>query len=206
MPVRKVLFASAASIAGAAVLALAACSSMPVTTDVNPNASVAACHTYAWAHEQYASRARAAGGNPLNADRLRTAIQSNLAARGILLADAPHAADCVVGYAIGSHVVADQYAGLGLGFGYGWGGWGRRGYGGDFGYDWPYVRNEGRISVDLFDAKTRQAIWHASVDRNVTDLTGADAEAAITAAAAAMFNKFPLPAAAPGAMPIHPVT
>ncbi|HUX74647.1 MAG TPA: DUF4136 domain-containing protein [Steroidobacteraceae bacterium] len=202
MPVKKVLFASAA---GAALAALAACSSMPVTTDVNPNASVAVCHTYAWAHEQYAARARAAGGNPLNADRLRIAIQSNLAARGIRLADDAHSADCVVGYAIGSHIVADQYAGLGLGFGYGWGGWGRRGYG-DFGYDWPTVRDEGRISIDLFDAKTRQAIWHASVNRNVTELTGADAETAITAAAAAMFNKFPLPSAPPASTSIRPVT
>ncbi len=193
MSVPKVIIA-----AGASLLALAACTSMPVTTDVNPNASVASCRTYAWAHEHYAAGAQGAYANPLNADRLRVAIQSNLAARGIRRADDPRQADCVVGYAIGSRVVADQFGGLSLGLGYGWGGWGGGPWGfGNYGYDWPTVRNEGRISVDLFDAKTRTPIWHASVNQDVTNLTGPDAQARINAAAAAIFAKFPLPAAPP---------
>jgi len=192
MAVPKVITA-----AGATLLALAGCTSMPVTTDVNPNASVAVCHTYAWAHEHEAAGTQAAYSNPLNADRLQVAIQSNLAARGIRRADDPKTADCVVGYAIGSRVVADQYGGLSLGLGYGWGGWGGPWGFGRYGYDWPTVRNEGRISVDLFDARTRKPIWHASVNQNVTNLTGPDAEARINAAAAAIFAKFPLPPAPP---------
>ncbi|MDE2350235.1 MAG: DUF4136 domain-containing protein [Gammaproteobacteria bacterium] len=209
MSSRKALSVGAAV---SAILALSACTSLPVTTDVNPNASVGACHTYAWAHEHYAGgSAQAAYSNPVNADRLRVAIQSNLAAHGIRRADTHETPDCVVGYAIGSRVVADEYAGW-VGGGYGWGGWGGwggpRGWG-SLGYGWPAVRNEGRISVDLYDAKTHRAIWHASVDQNVTDETGQDAEARITTAVGAIFQKFPTPVVAPPApatTAIRPVT
>lgn len=197
--------------AGAAILALSACTSMPVMTDVNPNESVAVCHTYAWAHEHYTGGAQAAYANPVNADRLRVAIESNLAAHGILRASIPKAADCVIGYAIGSRVVADEYAGwnMDLGYGWGWGPWGPGPWGAWGGYGTPPVRNQGRISIDLFDAKTHRAIWHASVDQNVTDMTGQAAEMRIDAAVAAIFQKFPAPLVPPPAAQttsIHPVT
>ncbi len=189
----------ASAVLGAAALALGACASLPVTTDFNPSESLATCHTYTWAQEHVAGNTAgqpAAFGNPVNADRLRVAIESNLAAKGIQKAADPRSADCVVGYSIGSRLAADWY-GPGWGFGYGWG---RRGWGyGGFGYDYPYLRDEGRIAVDVFDAKSRQAIWHASVDQNVVGLTGPRAEAKIDAAAAAIFAKFPgiMPVAAP---------
>lgn len=200
--------------AGAAILALSACTSMPVTTDVNPNASVGTCHDYAWAHEHYGGGPQAAFANPVNADRLRVAIQSNLAAHGIRRATDPKSADCVVGYAIGSRVVADDYAGWSWDMGYGWddgwgGPWGPGPWGGWGGYGPAPVRNDGRISIDLFDAKTHRAIWHASVDQNVTDLTGQDAETRIDAAVAAIFQEFPAPVVPPPTAQStsnHPVT
>jgi len=45
--------------------------------------------------------------------------------------------------------------------------------------------------VDLFDAKTRQPIWHASVEQDLTYLTGNNAEARINTVVTAMFAKFP---------------
>jgi len=185
---------------GAAVAALGACTSLPVTTDANPAGNVASCHTYTFATEHVAAMNQpAAFSNPVNADRLRTAIETNLSARGIQLVPTPQAADCVVGYAIGSRVVADEWGGVGLYGGYGWGrrGWG---YGGAWGWDTPY--EQGRVSIDLFDAKTRAAIWHASVNQYVGDATGPSAEAKINQAAAAIFTKFPVVLAAPPA-PAH---
>ena len=189
MLVRNLICASAA---GALGVGLAACSSLPVTTDVNPNLSVSSCHTYAFANEHIANSDHpAAYGNPLNAQRLREAVAVNLAAKGIQPVD-PASAQCVVGYAIGSRqVFNDYYAGWG---GYGFGGWrGRRGgfYGG-FGWDGPYVSDETRIAVDIFDARSRTPIWHASVSQNVSNLTGPNAEAKISQGAAAIFAKFPL--------------
>jgi Domain of unknown function (DUF4136) len=178
------------AVAGILGLGLAACTTLPVSTDTNPNMSVSNCHTFAFANEHVANADQpAAYGNPLNAERLRVAIESNLAAKGIQRADRA-AAECVVGYAMGSRqVFNDYYAGWA-----GWGGWGRRGGGfyGGWGWDGPYVRDETRIAVDLFDAKSRTPIWHASVNQNVGDLTGPNAEAKISAGTAAIFTKFPV--------------
>jgi Domain of unknown function (DUF4136) len=180
-----------AAAAGALGLGLAACNTLPVITDANPNMSVSNCHTYAFAQEHMANANQpAAYGNPLNAERLRVAIAANLAAKGIQPADRSNA-ECVVGYAMGTRqVFNDYYAGFGAGWGYGWG---RRGglYGG-WGWDGPIAQDETRIAVDLFDAKSRTPIWHASVSQNVSDLTGPNAEAKISAGTAAIFAKFPI--------------
>ena len=189
-----------ASAAGALGVGLAACTTLPVTTDANPNMSVASCHTYAFANEHIANSDHpAAYGNPLNAQRLREAVAVNLAAKGIQPAE-PATAQCVVGYAIGSRqVFNDYYAGWG-GWGYGgWGGGRRGGFYGGWGWDGPYVSDETRIAVDIFDARSRTPIWHASVSQNVSNLTGPNAEAKISQGTAAIFAKFPiatLPAAA----------
>ena len=185
------------SLATAGLTGLGACTGLPVTSDYNPAIGVGACHSYTWAVEHVVNGGGPAGpyANPLNADRLRAAIDTNLAARGIQRAGDHATADCVVGYAIGSRLIADGYPAAAVG--YGWGGWGG-GWGphrfGAVGFEYPYVREEGRISVDLFDAKSRAAIWHASVNQNVVGLTGPDAEARIHAAADAIFTKFPGPA------------
>jgi Domain of unknown function (DUF4136) len=186
-----------AAITGALGLSLSACNTLPVITDSNPTMSVSNCHTYAFAQEHVANADhQAAFGNPLNAERLRVAIESNLAAKGMQRADRG-TAECVVGFAIGSRQVFNDYYG---GFGGGWGpGWGRRGgfyggFGGGWGGGWdgPYVSDETRIVVDLFDAKSRTPIWHASVSQSVSELTGPNAEAKINAATAAIFTRFPI--------------
>src|ERR1700722_17881109 len=181
------------AVAGAVGLGLAACTTLPVTTDANPNMSVSNCHTYAFANEHVANSDHpAAYGNPLNAERLRVAVASNLAAKGIQPADRA-TAECVVGYAIGTRqVFNDYYAGWG-GWGYGGWGYGRRGgFGGGWGWDGPYVSDETRIAVDIFDNKSRTPIWHASVSQSVSNLTGPNAEAKISEGTAAIFAKFPI--------------
>ena len=179
------------AVAGALGLSLAACTELPVKTDANPNMSVSNCHTYAFAQEHVANADQpAAYGNPLNAERLRVAIEANMAAKGIQRVDRG-AAECVVGYAMGSRqVFNDYYAGFGAGWGYGWGR--RGGFYGGWGWDGPHVSDETRIAVDVFDAKSRTPIWHASVSQSVTDLSGPNAEAKISAGTAAIFAKFPI--------------
>jgi Domain of unknown function (DUF4136) len=182
---------------GGTVIALGACTSLPVKTDINPNMSAASCHSYAFADEHIVNTDHpSAFGNPLNADRLRVAIEANMATKGFQKAVDRKSADCVVGYAMGTRqVFNDFYGDFGVGWGWG-GGWGgRRGFGGGFGYDGPYVSDETRISVDLFDAKTRVPIWHASVSQSVSDLTGPNAVEKINAATNAIFTKFPIGAA-----------
>jgi hypothetical protein len=187
-------------VAGAVALGLGACSTVAVRTDTANDMSASVCHTYAFAMEHVANADQpAAYGNPLNAERLRNSIQANMAARGIQLVDRA-AADCVVGYAMGSRQVFDGYYG-----GYYGAGWGRGyhhgyGWGAGWGYDGPWVENETRIAVDLFDAKSHKPIWHASASQNVYELSGPAAVEKIDLATAAIFAKFPVAAVpAPGA-------
>jgi hypothetical protein len=184
-------------VAGAA-LGLGACASLRVTTDVNPNLTLATCHTYGFAREHTVNASQpGAWGNPLNADRLRAAIEANMSARGVSLAGDQAAADCVVGYAIGTRQVFNDYyggwgPGWGMGWGFGYGGWGgARGFGG-WGYDEPWVENDTRIAIDVFDAKAHKAIWHGAVSQDASDLRGKNAEAKINAATAAIFSKMPI--------------
>jgi len=182
-------------------LGLSACNTVAVRTDYAHDMSASICHTYAFAYEHVVNGGgeQEAYGNPLNAERLRVSIQSNMAARGIQLVDRAQA-DCMVGYAMGSRQVFDTYyggyygAGWGFGGGFGRGGFGRGfyGFGGGYGYDGPWVENETRIAVDLFDAKSHKPIWHASASQNVYELSGPQAVQKIDLATAAIFSKFPV--------------
>jgi hypothetical protein len=188
------------AIAAGAIATLAACQTVAVRTDYARDMSVATCHTYAFAQEHVANADQpAAFGNPLNAQRLKVAVQSNLAAKGIQPAADRASADCVVGYALGSRQVFDDYYGWYAGAGWGFGGGLRRGrFGGGFGYDGPWVQNEVRIAVDLFDARSHKPIWHASASQDTYELSGPNAEAKINLATSAIFNKFPVGAAVSG--------
>jgi len=176
-------------------LGLSACDTVAVRTDSAHDMSVSVCHTYAFANEHVANAEEpAAYGNPLNAERLRVSIQSNMGARGIQLVDRA-SADCVVGYAMGSRQVFDTYYGGYYGAGWGYGRGFRRGgfgFGGGWGYDGPWVENETRIAVDLFDARSHKPIWHASASQNVYELSGPQAVQKIDLATAAIFSKFPV--------------
>ena len=188
-----------AAVAGVLGLGLSACNTVAVRTDYAKDMSASVCHTYAFAMEHVANADQpAAYANPLNAERLRVSIQSNMAARGIQLVDRA-SADCVVGYAMGSRQVFDGYYGGYYGAGWG-GGRFRRGFGwgAGWGYDGPWVENETRIAVDLFDARSHKPIWHASASQNVYELSGPEAVQKIDLATAAIFQKFPVVVPASG--------
>jgi Domain of unknown function (DUF4136) len=181
-----------AVVAAAVAFGLSACNTVAVRTDYARDMSASVCHTYAFANEHVANADQpAAYANPLNAQRLREAVQANMSAKGIQEVDRA-VADCVVGYAMGSRQVFDGYYGGYAGWGFG-GGWRGRGFGGGWGYDGPWVENETRIAVDLFDAKSHKPIWHASASQSAYELAGPNAVEKIGLATAAIFAKFPIP-------------
>jgi hypothetical protein len=192
-----------AVIAATLSVGLSACETVSVKTDSAKDLSVTSCHTFAFANEHVAvlDQQPAAFGNPLNGERLRSAIQTNMSIRGIQEVDRA-AADCVVGYAMGSRQVLNGYYGGFYGAGWGWGG--RRGFGccggwgagWGWGWDGPWVDNETRISVDIFDAKSHRAIWHATASQSVYELSGPAAVEKINLAASAIFSHFPVGAPA----------
>ena len=158
------------------VALLTSCTSLYVRSDVN-HALIGTvhCRTFAWAGAFHGnSPLRNSIANPLNENRLRSAIAAHLESGGIQPKAAD--ADCLVGYGIGSNSVAEDAYPYGWGWGWGWD---------------PYVYREGIIAVDLYDAKSRQPLWHASVEQSLYGVTGAEAEKRIDAAVAAMFAKYP---------------
>jgi hypothetical protein len=187
---------------GGLSIGLAACTTLHVTTDVNPNLSVAVCHSYTFAPVKIGG-SEAAFSNPLNADRVRSAIEANMASRGVTHAADPASADCMVGYGLGTRqVFNDYYAGWGMGWGYGWGyGWRGPGWGGYWGYDGPWVENETRVALDVFDNHSKKPMWHGAVSQTVSDLSGPNADAKIRAAVAAIFTKLPIGTAPAGTAP-----
>jgi hypothetical protein len=179
-----------------AILALSALSgcALQVRSDVNRTAfHPGQCHTFAFAGSFHTDNPmRGTVANPVNESRLRTAITSHMQSIGVQLAT--ENADCLVGYGIGSTLVVEP--GYPVGpypyglYGNGYWGWGGP-YGGPWGFDGPYVYRQGMIGIDLYDAKTREPLWHASVDQSLFGATGADAEQKIDAAVAALFAHFP---------------
>jgi len=157
-------------------------------SDSDPKASLAQCHSYGFA-PTVSEHAEGAFANPLNDKRLRDAIGAQLQSRGMRVAGEGEAADCLVHYAIGSRVGVDAGSPR-ASWGLGWG-WGRRGFGGSMAYDVPFDYREGRVSIDLSDARSHDALWHAYVNADVTYLTGEQAEKRIHEVVAAIFARFP---------------
>ena len=175
---------------GLLATSLAGCA-LQVRSDVNRTAFHAGqCHTFSWAGSFNPDNPmHATVANPVNESRLRAAITQHMQAIGVQLTK--ENADCLVGYGIGSTLVVDPVVyPMGYPYGYGYWGWGGP-YWGAWGWGGPYVYREGMIGIDLYDAKTREALWHASVDQNLYGATGADAEQKIDAAVAAIFTHFP---------------
>ena len=67
----------------------------------------------------------------------------------------------------------------GVGWGPGWG-WGA-----------PYVYHQSFITLDLYDAASRQPMWHASAEASLNGLSGDAATQRIRGAVDAIFQKFP---------------
>ena len=168
----------------------AACTSLRVTSDVNKSlAGSVRCQSFAWAGSFHGnSDLRSTVANPVNEARLRAAIASNLSAVGVH--ETAQNPDCLVGYGIGArNVVEGGYWGPVWGVGYGWGYPGA--YYGAWGWDYPYVYHEGVIGIDIYDGRSKQGLWHASVNQNLVGASGDKAEQKIKDAVAAIFTKYP---------------
>jgi hypothetical protein len=173
----------------AAVAALAGCTGVPVRTDQNAKllASVH-CQSVGWAGGfKGASPLRDTIANPLNEARLRDAIAADLQAAGITLVDGPKA-QCLIGYGIGMERQVDAVYPDGWGYGVGY--WGRP-WGPGWGWGAPYIYHSSFITLDLYDAASKQPIWHASAEQNLNGLSGDAANQRIRAAVNAIFVKFP---------------
>jgi hypothetical protein len=175
------------------VVMLAACSTPTVRYDYDAKVNMSGYHTVVV--EGVTSDVRDGGEafkNPLNEQRLRDAVSDQLDKHGIKPAADGEQADSYVTIAVGSRRNGGPDGRSNVRVGFGFGTW-RPGFGSSVYVTddpWVYYR-EGRISVDLFDAKTKKPLWHASVESDLSYMTRDDAAQRINKLVEAMFVKFP---------------
>lgn len=142
------------------LLLLSACTANPrVRTDFDPSANFAAYRTYSWIPFEVPR-----GMNPLDFRRVHASIDRSLAARGYRQANP---GDFAVSFTIGERdrtEITDYggyYGGSWWGPSWGWG----------WGYPWggpmidAYTVTDRSIVIDIYDAGTRQPVWHGVVTR-----------------------------------------
>ncbi|UNK49926.1 DUF4136 domain-containing protein [Lysobacter sp. S4-A87] len=150
----KVLVLSLALVSFAAVAA-----TPKVTTDSDPSANFSSYKTYYWAMKPE-------GGSPLMQQRIVEGIDARLKAKGWSQAEGGDVA-------VAAHVSTSQkqsldtfYTGTGMG-GWGWrGGWGGAMAMGNASTT-VHTYDVGTLVVDMFDAKSKQAVWRGTATGTV---------------------------------------
>jgi hypothetical protein len=169
--------------AGAVAMFTMACGySIKTATDYDKNVSFSNYHSF------YMMKGNSSG-NPLMDQRAQTDVENTLTSKGwTKVADGQGQAAVVVHAATKTkHTYETLYDGFG-------GGWGwRRGWGGGgFGGSTTFVNDYkvGTLVVDIFDAKTKQAIWHGTASDALSDNAKSNAQAT-EQAIDKMFDNFP---------------
>jgi hypothetical protein len=157
-----------------------------VKTDCDRTADFNQYKTYSWEKVQTQ--------NPLWVDRIKAAVNSELAAKGWTQVESGGNVSVIAMEMNQTHQTLNTYYDS---FGGGWG-WGRRlgGFGDDFGESTttPVTYRVGTLVVDLFDSSTKKLIWRGSLmdvlsdksDKNIKNLDKGVAK---------LFDHFPTSAA-----------
>lgn len=150
---------------GLIVLGLGACETGPsISSDVTPGANFANYRTYEWVDVR-----PAAGMNPVALERMRQGIEQAMVAKGYTAAS-PGDISVILTVAGKDRVDVQQ--------------WGRFGQNID-----TYRYTEGTLSVDAFDTRTAQALWHGRARQNIDP--GRVDPATIDEAVAGVMAQFP---------------
>ena len=180
--------------AGALALISSACGySIKTATDYDHNIQFSKYHSFFMMKGN-------SSGNPLLDQRAAEDVKSALTSKGWMEVAEGQGETAVVVHAATKtkHTYDTFYDGWGGGWGYrrGWGGR----FGGGFGGSTTFVNDYkvGTLVVDIFDAKTKEAIWHGNASDAMSDNAKSNAQAT-EAAVDKMFQNFPpAPALAKG--------
>ena len=179
----------------ALVVLLAACETVPVSSDYDPEWQLPASATYAWLPPQKKLVTDPAVDNDLFAKRMHRAVDEQLAAKG-LKASSADSADLLVTYHVTQETKLDVDT-FHSSYGYYpcWGGcwgpgWGGPGWGGSDVYVREYTA--GTLMIDVVDGKSRELRWRGISERRVPNFrTPEEREAFIRETVTAVFQKFP---------------
>jgi hypothetical protein len=168
--------------AGVVALSTLACGySIRTSTDYDKNVRFSNYHSF------YVMKGNSSG-NALMDQRAQADVERALTSKGWTEVAEGQGQAAVVIHA--ATKTKHTYETLYDGFGGGWG-W-RRGFGGGFGDATTYVNDYkvGTLVVDIFDAKTKQAIWHGFASDALSDNAASNAQAT-EQAVDKLFSTFP---------------
>jgi hypothetical protein len=181
---------------------LASCTSNRVVTDFDPNQSFKDYKSFSWVSDQPMLVEGDRDPNPLAANRLMTAIQSEFESKGYEFVSSTEDADFIVSFTVGarnkvkiSEHKVQEYIGP---------------------YDPYWMRaplgllptrettitetreyTEGMLAIDVFDVKNKKPVWHSAATKRLSraELEESDQESIRGAVAAIAANFPPEPAA-----------
>ena len=140
---------------------MGACSSMKIHTDYDPSADLASLQSYAWLPDPRPPTGDPRLDSSLLDARVRSAVDSQLAARGHS-ETFPYEADFLVAYHIALETKLDVDT-IHHGYGYGRGRW----YGGGTSSTRVREYEQGTLLLDFVDPKTRQLLWRGSASARI---------------------------------------
>ncbi|MDH4124913.1 MAG: DUF4136 domain-containing protein [Gammaproteobacteria bacterium] len=182
------LFVSCAS----AIAVLVGCSTISTGAHYDETTNFGAYKTFSWiGASPYVTAANDSepAVSPLTRSKIEAALRAGLEAKGYQFVEQDGQADFVLAYTIGTRqeISIDSYPAPY----YGAWGWHVRGS--------HYYVNEvsahsytrGTLGVDIFDADSKQPVWHGWAEKTITDDDRKDPSAAINAAVTKLLEAFP---------------
>ena len=171
-----------------AVLVLNACAGIPVSTDYDPSWQLPSPAAYAWLPHPM-NKVDPMVDNDLVMGRIHRAVDDQLAAKGLNIAKSEAEANLLVTYHIGEEDKLDINS-FHSNFGYYpcWHCW-SPGFDNDI---WVTQYTQGKLIVDLIDAKSKQLVWRGIASRRVPSFDSPQQrDQYIRETVAAIFKKFP---------------
>ena len=164
------------------VLALAACATKPqISSDYDHSAQFSAYHSFTLIMRPH----EIAQSNPFVVQRTYDAIREELSSKGFTYVTDPAQADFAVDFTIGTrdrvdvHSYPATFGGPWLGAGW----WGNQ----------IDVRQyqEGTLAIDVFDVRSRRAVWHGAGKKELSESEMQHSQALIQEAVAGVLATFP---------------
>lgn len=172
-------------------MALSGCATIKSGSHHDESASFDNYQSFSWVAEQplIVGAGDSPAVSPLSQKKIVDAIEAELTRKGFVRASNSEAADFELSYTVGTRdrIEATSYPSSYQGV------WGRHLYGRYY-YESEVVHRmytDGTLGVDVFDATTKQPVWHGWASKTISTSDRQDPAPSINKAVTALFSEFP---------------